>query len=813
MNKRFLLSFLCSALALFLVQASPSRAEEAGVTKAAAQKSEKPTEKADEPSTAPKTPTQKVSKKDAAERIDALVLDGLKKENIEPNAIANDSTFVRRVYLDLIGRIPTRAEATEFLESKAPGKKAALVDSLVGSDGYDSRTYNWFADLLRLRTTISGNGQSASAGYAYEYWLKDAIQKNRPYDKIVYDLVTSSGNSWQNPAIGYYLRDFGMPLDNLAMTIQTFLGTQIVCAQCHDHPFESVSQLDYYHLAAFTYGVTGINARPAQARALNSLKGKVIGKKGGNRGKKGGNAGGISDENFAALRRAGADILFPLRFNNIITSDRKLRLPSDYKYDDAKPLSIVPAATFFGMPATEDGSTPPVEIFGKWLISRDNDLFAKVIANRLWKRAFGMGLVEPIDDFKESVTASNPALLDYLGKLMLSLDFNLQEFERIIYRTRTYQREASVEELALGAPYYFPGPILRRMTAEQIWDSLVTMTMEDPDLPDLQRQINADKRIATVQLVAESVYDQSPQEFLESMKKVVEIKKDLTDRIVAAEKKIADARAADDDQAAREALREAQLIKRELNLKIEDLIYRTGLKTKLQASKGSAPLEKASQETSEAELMSGPNLMNELASQVFAGQRSFEEGMEEMAGSERQGLIKELVDSMFADRQADLDKARKEKRSKEQAEWQLKGKGIQGSYRFFDRFIRDRMKRASELSQPTPPGHFLREFGQSDRELIENSSHDASITQALTLLNGSVINAVSHPCSVLSRDLRGKNFPDRLDTVYMTVLSRHPTAEERGIFREMRDANPDVPLREISLVWALLNTRQFFFIQ
>lgn len=150
--------------------------------------------------------------------IDQLVVQHLEENDLKPNRIASEEVFVRRAYLDLVGRIPTAEETRRFLEDENLRKRGALVRSLIGSEGYVSHQFNYWADLLRARSRIAGNNQSLPAGMAYEQWVKNAIRENRPYDEIVYDLVTSHGSSWENPAVGYYLRDYGMPLDNLAVT-------------------------------------------------------------------------------------------------------------------------------------------------------------------------------------------------------------------------------------------------------------------------------------------------------------------------------------------------------------------------------------------------------------------------------------------------------------------------------------------------------------------------------------------------------------------------------------------------------------------
>jgi len=767
----------------------------------------------------PPNPALRADEAAAVARIDQLVLEGLKKEGLEPNADASDEVFVRRAHLDLAGRTPTKAETLAFLDSKDPDKRAKLVDSLVGSEGYVSHFYNWFADLLRMRTSISGNGQSVGAGLAYERWLKDAIRAGRPYDELVRDLVTATGSSWENPAIGYYLRDFGMPLDNLAITTQVFLGTQIVCAQCHNHPFDSWTQMDYYHLSAFTYGMNGTNNHPVQERALElhrESRAAASSAKGGKAAKaKRKKAGAPYAGQDGALRKASSEILFPLRFNNVNATDRQLRLPKDYQYDDAKPLSAVPPSTLFGKEAVLSGGEHPVRAFADWLVSPGNPRFSKVIANRLWKRAFGLGLIEPVDDLKDNTVAANAPLMDYLEDLIVSLDYDLRAFQRVLCKTKAYQREASLAEPVPGAPYPFAGPILRRMSAEQIWDSLVAMTVADPDLPDPERALYADRRLAEVQLIAEAVYDQKPGQYLANLRKVVAIQEELSRRIAAAEAKVAEAREKGDPDLVKQASGEARKIKNELDDRIEEVVYRDGLARKLAAFKGAGQVEPAVKPAgagSKPASLTGDRLVDELAATVLAGDRSFDEGMAAVVGEETGGIVDELISAIFADREAALRADREARRNREQAEWKVKTKEEKASYRNFDRVLREQMRRASELNQPAPAGHFLREFGQSDRELIDNGSRDASVTQALAMLNGPTLAAVTNRYSVLMRDMKGETFEDRLETVYLTMLSRRPTAAEVNVFREAWAADPEtgtVP----GIVWTMLNTRQFLFIQ
>ena len=501
-----------------------------------------------------------------SQRIDQLVVKGLRTNGLEPNPIASDEVFVRRAHLDLIGRIPTRKEVTAFLEAKDPAKRTKLVDSLIGSDGYVSHQYNYWADLLRAKTAVAGNNQSMAAGMAYERWIKTAIRENKPYDEMVYELVTATGSSWENPAIGYYLRDYGMPLDNLAITTQVFLGTQIVCAQCHDHPFDDWTQMDYYHLSAFTYPLVTTNTHPLQKKAVDLLKERK---------------GKVHPDRQSDLRKAFSEILFPVRFNNVVETQRKLKLPHDYQYDDAKPKSVVKPATLMGNEAIVSPSKSTVDAFGEWLTSQENPRFTQVIANRMWKRALGVGLIEPVDDIKDYTKPSNPELMAYLEKLMVDLEYDLQAFQRAIFQTKTYQRVASLEMPTPGEPYHFAGPILRRMSAEQIWDSLVSLTVENPDVPSAGRELLAERRIKTVELVAEAIYDQSPSEFLRNGQEIAQVQKELAAEIEKAQAKVQEAREGENPELIKQASEEAKAIRQKLYSIVEEKVYRDELQKKL----------------------------------------------------------------------------------------------------------------------------------------------------------------------------------------------------------------------------------------
>ena len=184
----------------------------------------------------------------------ARQIDGLLAKQLKANGFSSfneplpDDLFVRRVYLDIAGRIPTREEFLKFAESGREDKRQALIDDLLLSPGYASNLFNYFADMYRLHASDFNNGIRMDP---YMQWWRDQLKSNRPYDEVVVDMITAEGNVGQNPAAGFILRDTGMEFDAFSNFGQVMLGIDISCAQCHDHPFDEWTQGDFYQMAAF----------------------------------------------------------------------------------------------------------------------------------------------------------------------------------------------------------------------------------------------------------------------------------------------------------------------------------------------------------------------------------------------------------------------------------------------------------------------------------------------------------------------------------------------------------------------------------
>jgi hypothetical protein len=186
----------------------------------------------------------------AAAEIDRMVTANYAKPKLRQIKKRSDEQFVRRIYLDVTGTIPTFGQTRKFLNSPDPEKRTALIDELLNSDSYASHWFNYWADILRYTDNLNNNVR----GEGYRQWIKQSLAESKPWDKFVYELLSADGLVWKNPATGYVQRDSGMPLDNMNNTVRIFLGTRIGCAQCHDHPFDRWTQKEFYQMAAFTFG-------------------------------------------------------------------------------------------------------------------------------------------------------------------------------------------------------------------------------------------------------------------------------------------------------------------------------------------------------------------------------------------------------------------------------------------------------------------------------------------------------------------------------------------------------------------------------
>ena len=654
----------------------------------------------------------------ASTRIDQILESYWKKQGVEPKPFIDDSTYLRRTYLKIIGRIPTHAEAVHFLNEENPYKRSQLIDKLLDSPGYVSHNFNLWADVLRARSI--GRDGSQHGGIYYVPWIKEQIRNNVPYDNFVKSLLTAEGYPWDNPAVGYYLRDYGMPLDNMSMTAQVFLGTQMQCAQCHDHPTDVWTQKEFYQLSAFTYGLkTGVDINkevPEIKAVFQQLRQEGI--------------LDYKDPKRKAAGKAARDFFQPMRYG-VINKNRDLKLPHDYQYDDAAPKSKVEPDVLYGELADAAQLHDPgkrVESYAEWMVSENNERFTKVIANRMWKHVMGKGLIEPVDNLTAKSVADIPELMVYLEELMISLDYDLKQFLRIAYNTRYFQREAVMDNPDLDDDYNLEGPIFERMSAEQIWDSIATLTTPDIDsnLRESYTARNNRNQYSSEQMPAavHMLETMSTKQMAQHIAKTTEVMEEF--------------------EANRTRLYE---IRNDPKYKNSGELKELQKKNKELQAKYNAMMNPAMEDDG-----SGPMM-----------------GM--MASNEAKN----------------------------------KNKKNNGYYK-------SNIRRASELNSPEYDGHLLQVFGQSDRDLIENSESNGNVIQALFLMNSSQTNQLMAKNSTPVQEARLAKTPEqKLETLYIGFLSRKPTLEEKKVLIPYFMENPEKARERI--IWAMMNTQQFLFIQ
>ena len=309
----------------------------------------------------------------AAAHIDALVGRDLEVKSLQPNPSISDEVFLRRIYLDLTGRIPSYTQAVAFIGSNDPEKRTHLIDALLASEGYVHHFLNYWADILRYR--------SKKDFLEYQRWIETALRENMPYDAFVYKLLSTEGITAEDGAAGYMHRDRDMPLDHTANTMQVFLGTQIGCAQCHDHPFDQWSQRDFYGMAAFLYGTKTTHPNPGVVAEQIREAYKLDPKK---------------ESDALVLESVSSLVGYSgRRAVHNYGIDTELVLPHDYPYDDGKPGDVIPPKVPFGSAPEIKQGEPPRTAFARWVTSPENPRFAPMIANRLWNKFMGRALVEP----------------------------------------------------------------------------------------------------------------------------------------------------------------------------------------------------------------------------------------------------------------------------------------------------------------------------------------------------------------------------------------------------------------------------------
>jgi hypothetical protein len=711
----------------------------------------------------------------AAATLNQLLAADWQAHKVTANPQASDETLVRRLYLDIVGRIPTLAETLSFLADTASDKRARLIDTLLASEGHTLHFFHWWADLLRL--CHSNPGTSNICGREYAQFIKESLRANKPYDQIVRELLTAGGNVWENPAIGYAMRDRGMPLDHAANTTRIFLGTRIECAQCHNHPFDKWTQKQFFQNAAYTHAYDAIDY---YSPTFDEAKKRVtdLQKKDG-------------PQSHRWLYASVVHSILPLRNATVKWFDNQpLKLPHDYQYADAKPLSAVPPATLMGSSPDLSKHRHSTAAYAQWLTAPENPRFTRVIANRMWKKVFGRGLIEPADEILDSTQPSHPALMTALEELMVRQRYDLRAFLRVLYNTRAYQGQVTRAELQPGEDYRFTGPLLSRMSAEQIWDSLVSLVHPAVDAPNEAMLQRLRLTMAACRKLDDALKAMPAKEMLDrAAREVVPIVEAQNAKVSEIQSRLAAARA---DRKTDPAVLRAIGIELTNSMggyhrALSDHILVPATLRLAERANGGKPVPK-------------PAPPNPAAVQKQVTQTAFSS----LGAYEHIRIPGYDEDEPTA---ADTKAAHQRLFQAEAERLGIPAKE-QPAYIAYRFKVQPEWFRAAELPSPAPPGHVLREMGQSDREVIENASTEASIPQALIFMNSPLQQDLLSPHSLLKRGLTTDAAKlSSTEAIYLTLLSRRPTTQELAALEKSGLDSPD------DLIIALLNTRQFIYIQ
>ncbi|MCU0703130.1 MAG: DUF1549 and DUF1553 domain-containing protein [Fimbriiglobus sp.] len=356
--------------------------------------------------------------------VDSHVFAKLRQMTIAPSDLCSDNEFVRRVYLDCIGRLPTPAETGQFLSDTATTKRTGLIDRLVTLPEFaDFWALKW-ADVLRSnRKTIQLKGSTG-----YQAWLRERFASNAPFNEVVKELLTATGNSYTNPPANYY-RISKDPTILAESTAQLFLGVRMQCAKCHNHPFERWSQDDYYGLSAV---FARVKTKPAATAADRAPK--------------------PAESAEVVLVERGGEVSQPRTGKTM-----KPRFPG--KGDQDLP------------PGTDRRAA-----FADWLTAVDNPFFAKSVVNRVWFHLMGRGIVDPVDDFRESNPSANDELLNALAADFAKNGYDLRRLVTTVLKSRTYQLSALPNDTNRDDVKYFSRAVTKLLTAEQLLDALCDFT-------------------------------------------------------------------------------------------------------------------------------------------------------------------------------------------------------------------------------------------------------------------------------------------------------------------------------------------------
>ena len=482
------------------------------------------------------------SNPDIKNPIDKFVLQRLEAEKISPSPICTDEEFVRRIYVDICGVIPTSSQVKGFLSDRGADKREKLIDALLKTPRYAEAWSVVWSDLLREHS--NSKPKEGTERGSYRAWVRESLAKNEPYDQFARELITATGNAEVNAAANFYLRDEGNRVETVNTVSTVFMGTRMACAQCHDHPFDKWTQQDFHSVMSF-FGRVNVQADPVatllkieadekrlpeEGRKLlepyfkeaheaedkiklknqqlsapgdgnmNAGMGKDMGMGGKDMGMDMPMLGSrknvlaeidktASKETAQALKKA-----FQQHQSRIVIERQNgdYHMPADG--DGAKKKGqnggdIVPA--IFPWDPTKEAKGPGSRRKALADFVTGSRQFAAVQVNRLWFEVMGHGIVDPIDDFREKNAPSHPELLDYLTDEFIKAKFDNQHILKLIFNSSTYQRSTIPTTANRADTTLYSHMKLRRLSAEAMFDSVLVATGHDNGLEGMNLDIKS----------------------------------------------------------------------------------------------------------------------------------------------------------------------------------------------------------------------------------------------------------------------------------------------------------------------------------
>ena len=669
---------------------------------------------------------------------------------LDPMPVIDDLTFLRRVYCDLISRIPTVDEVAAFEADSSKNKRAELIDNLIKDGRFVDRWTVFYADMFRLRAQADGGGAALA-------WVHQAVAEGMPHDEICRRLITTNGKAGAAPEVAFVLGDNADPMALAGVTSQVFMGVRVSCAQCHDHPFDVWTQENFYGFAAyfgktkrvenqftrtiyanegdqsvvlwppegkakpeerkpmkpsFPFEMTSGTETPEYIARLNTLRAKQKAER-------------------DALAKAGTkdsdvdDLLAEASENEQKAKGKKLEddITKEAK-KDAKSLN-----NKAGMYATSEWRQELANL----VTSPRNRFFAKNMANRVWADLVGRGIVDPIDDFSDNNPASHPKLLDYLADEFVASGFDLRSLVSLIVNSDVYQRAhvyGAEEQKQTELEKSFLATPMRRMLSETLYDSIVTAG----HLSDVKHV--AGKNMKTTWRLTQVVKPNSGRQGL--------------------------------------AL--------------------TAMKLEQKMAMNAPAMAKDDEATPGADVEKGIEL--DFGKVLAKAKEDNKVEVEEMRVMSKEEIEAERM----------------------RAQMQTQRRGVEYIDRYAKATFDDNPRFGSSLRMASPavPEHFLRVFGQTDREILgENRDHAPNMRQALMMLNGTLTHEASRVgelepmYSVLAEK---KDLDGAVRLAYREILTREPSANEVTEAKSVIKANKDFLNGMADFRWILLNCNEFRFL-